>query len=555
MPDIDINERGGRSSKVQLEQQQYPRYGTPQSFIEPEYPRRFQLKPLRETSFIEYVLGTVGVILLLFCLYRIFFVREKSNYDIAITILTFGFLSATLIHFLSAVFIRTRRALMELQFIVLPNGLPVSYKTILNNYENLPELILEQTGYYDVKHAQAANPLVAPGEITLTQSPQYMYAPQTSNGGSYRDVIEDAIEAQEGETEDIIPFDPLPERVELFSILTHREEGHIILGVDENNTVVQYPMLRMFNHLVGGAVGSGKSIYLRSLVYQLVVMAEDGEYPINLMLADIEDNTFPEFRNCKYVSTYASSYNEVEKMTSYLIKEVERRKTLYEQQKVIPRDIERYNAGKPDEVLPIIVAVYDEFSALMNKAHGSHKKILGDILQLVLRARKYGIFLIVAGQTFKADIVDSSVLGQFYCTTAFQVRDTAQSMMLLGKPGAEKLARPGQALIKTKEGTLARIQTPYFDDDEFLDELTPFLTKKTSASIPSIAQDIIDYSTDMLDGYVRSKEIETYMRDRGISRGQVLENISWMERNGLIVRGDKNARKLNHAAINNYKDA
>ena len=75
---------------------------------------------------------------------------------------------------------------------------------------------------------------------------------------------------------------------------------------------------------------------------------------------------------------------------------------------------------------------------------------MSDILQLALRARKYGIFLVIAGQTFRADLIDSAVLGQFSFNVAFRVRSPQVSLSILGETGAEKLRQAGEALVKER---------------------------------------------------------------------------------------------------------
>jgi S-DNA-T family DNA segregation ATPase FtsK/SpoIIIE len=253
------------------------------------------------------------------------------------------------------------------------------------------------------------------------------------------------------------------------------------------------------------------------------------------------------------VRWYAGNYVEIEHMTSELLREVERRKIAYESLSSTPKDIERYNilAGRENAPeLPIIVVVYDEFSALMHRSQAQQKRILSEVLQLALRARKYGIFLIIAGQTFKADLIDSAVLGQFSFNVAFHVRTGQISLSILGQTGAEKLMQPGEALVKIKDGTVTHIQALYIDDDELLEALEDYRDPENRNNVPALVRSIVQYAHEHMDDQVKFRELELHLRDQGISRAELIDHVAWMDEHKFTVRGSKNNRVLNWRAIN-----
>lgn len=553
--DIDFHtpDRNTRS-KIQVEEQQHARQADfrDSQWGEVVYPERFTLRPVKTASVFEIALGVLFVVFGLILVIRMFFVSDvnKTQADV---VGFFIFYAALALFAIIAAFLLTSRvikAFRENKIYILPNGFPIHIKTILNDYEGAEPKLFDLIGYYDVEHQRAGNPIVAPGEIAYTYSPSNTYAPSNmpreKTDQDSEDLLEELLE--EDTTAE------LPTFINFFDHVDSRESGHIIAGINENEELIQLPIMTMFNHLVGGAIGTGKSIYLRSLVYQFISEADESDIPLEIGLADIENNTFPEFRNCRHVRWYASNYVEIEHMTSALLREVERRKTAYETLDSVPKDIERYNVlarREGAEELPIIVIFYDEFSALMHRSQAQQKRILSDILQLALRSRKYGIFLIIAGQTFKADLIDSAVLGQFNFNVCFKVRSGAASLSVIGQVGAEKLKHPGEALVKSKDGTIQHIQGLFIDDDELLDALRSFQDPDHENSIPETVREIITYSHDKMQDRVKFRELEVHMAELGIGRADLIKYLDWMDQHKLVIRGDRNARILNWKVINN----
>ena len=112
-----------------------------------------------------------------------------------------------------------------------------------------------------------------------------------------------------------------------------------------------------------------------------------------------------------------------------LSQEMERRAALYQATGRFPEKLSEYNSQvsslqSPVSSLPWIVAVFDEFTALMDEA-GKSSDLYRLIGQLAMRGRKYGITLVLAGQDFKADLLNTRITNQlrtrvqFACATAY----------------------------------------------------------------------------------------------------------------------------------------
>ncbi|HWQ83434.1 MAG TPA: FtsK/SpoIIIE domain-containing protein, partial [Anaerolineales bacterium] len=87
-----------------------------------------------------------------------------------------------------------------------------------------------------------------------------------------------------------IPLSPLPRLPKLIQF-PGIERGWVLLGVNHAGESVNQPWSKLGHLLVAGKTGSGKSVFLRSLVYQALVEGAQ------LLLVDLDGATFPMLAN------------------------------------------------------------------------------------------------------------------------------------------------------------------------------------------------------------------------------------------------------------------
>jgi DNA segregation ATPase FtsK/SpoIIIE-like protein len=159
-----------------------------------------------------------------------------------------------------------------------------------------------------------------------------------------------------------IPLSPLPRLPKLVPF-PGIERGWVLLGVNHAGETVNQPWSKLGHLLVAGKTGSGKSVFLRSLVFQ--ALAEGAQ----LILVDLDGATFPMLANhpalCAPVATTAQ---EAQEAVERALGECDHRAALYMQMDGYPENLEEFNAvgvrhgGDP---LPRLMVVLDEFSALI----------------------------------------------------------------------------------------------------------------------------------------------------------------------------------------------
>jgi len=109
------------------------------------------------------------------------------------------------------------------------------------------------------------------------------------------------------------------------------------------------------------------------------------------------------------------------------------------------RNIEDFNARRPEELLPYIVIVVDELADLMMSAESN--RIETTIARLAQMARAVGIHLILATQRPSVDVITGIIKANFSSRIAFQVASKIDSRTILDSNGAERLLGRGDMLF------------------------------------------------------------------------------------------------------------
>jgi len=255
------------------------------------------------------------------------------------------------------------------------------------------------------------------------------------------DTIERMLLVRRGNAEQLAELVPqeqvslLPEFVDSAVMDAAPSYRRLVLGRTEHETVTA-DMASLVHVAVGGSSGWGKSIFLRWLVYQLVKSTD----PVDLVLIDLEGATLAPFESCKRVLyPVADTEQDAVAVMTELTGELDKRKELYSAYPGVD-SLYSYNEEAEEPIRPI-VAVIDEATALLeNKGVESHLRTLA------LRARKYGLWLVLAGQDWKANTLDTAIRNQLGARIQFKAMSKSQSRVLLNQPGAEELDVKGRAM-------------------------------------------------------------------------------------------------------------
>lgn len=319
--------------------------------------------------------------------------------------------------------------------------------------------------------------------------------------------------------------------------LDERPIGDYMIGFGQSREGPVWRELAQLTHIiVAGSSDSGKSAFLRCLVYQLLRQPA----PVELYLADLEGLTFAWVEGSPSLKLpIAQDVKTATDLTWTLLNEIERRARLYAATGRFPESLAEYYATgstlhPPPSTLPWIVAIFDEFTALAEAA-GKRSALMDNIAQLAQRSRKFGMTLILAGQDFKADLLNTRITNQLRTRVQFRCATRAQSEVVLGQSGAEQLSAPGRALVRL-EGRTVEVQTYWLDKARVIESapLTPHSIPAAPVTFSDEERALAQYAIEHLDGeFVVNRLFEAF-RDQ-IPHRRIIRLAQAWEHAGLLT--------------------
>lgn len=245
----------------------------------------------------------------------------------------------------------------------------------------------------------------------------------------------------------------------------------IPLGKDVAGMPIYIDLARMPHMLVAGSTGTGKTIFLNSLIMSLLYQSSAPNKSaspthLRLIMVDPKRVEFPVYSQlphllCPVIYNATQTVNALKWLTG----EMERRFDVLAEARV--RNIAGYNekivkAG--EDPMPYIVLIIDELADLM-MTRG--KDIEAGIVRLAQMARAVGIHLVVATQRPSVEVITGLIKANITCRITFQVASQVDSRTVLDSSGAEKLLGAGDMLyVSAQVPKPKRIQGAYISEKE-----------------------------------------------------------------------------------------
>ena len=268
----------------------------------------------------------------------------------------------------------------------------------------------------------------------------------------------------------------------LESVPFRRDEGQLVLpmGRDIAGEPVCADLATMPHLLVAGATGSGKTIFMKTVLASLLVSKSPDE--LQLMLIDPKMVELSIFNDIPHLITpVVIDPKKAAGALSWLINEMEERYRLFAHLRV--RNIEVYNnsvkngeieiegadgeeGGNVEAIrtLPYIVCMIDELADLMMLARAEVEDAIARLAQL---ARAVGIHLIIATQRPSVDVLTGVIKANFPARASFQVSSRVDSRCILDEIGAERLIGSGDMLyLPPGQSKPVRLQSAFMSDDD-----------------------------------------------------------------------------------------
>ncbi|MER2261034.1 MAG: FtsK/SpoIIIE domain-containing protein, partial [Psychrobacillus sp.] len=238
------------------------------------------------------------------------------------------------------------------------------------------------------------------------------------------------------------------------------------LGLDLTGKPVTIDLRKMPHGLIAGATGSGKSVFINSLLVSLLYKATPDE--LKLLLIDPKMVELAPFNHIPHlVSPVITDVKAATAALKWAVEEMERRYQLFAHIGV--RDISRYNTLATEkrqfaQKLPYLVIVIDELADLMMMAP---TEVEDAICRIAQKARACGIHLVLATQRPSVDVITGLIKANIPTRIAFSVSSQIDSRTILDQQGAERLLGRGDMLYQGNGmSSPVRIQGTYVTDEE-----------------------------------------------------------------------------------------
>lgn len=258
-----------------------------------------------------------------------------------------------------------------------------------------------------------------------------------------------------------------------------------VLGRNVAGAPMYADMSDMPHLLVAGSTGTGKTIFLNSLILSLLY--RNSPAAMKLILIDPKRVEFQHYNNiphllCPVIYDTSKTINAL----NWLVKEMERRFEVFSE--IPTRNLDTYNKTKSvinsDSTLPYIVLIIDEMADLMAS---KGREIEAGVVRLAQMARATGIHLVLATQRPSVEVITGLIKANVTSRITFQVASQIDSRTILDAAGAEKLLGAGDMLfISAKSIRPRRIQAPYISEED-VKRVAEFIGKQNGKSDKSSA--------------------------------------------------------------------
>jgi len=235
--------------------------------------------------------------------------------------------------------------------------------------------------------------------------------------------------------------------------------GYNIIGESQHSNLESMPHL-----LVSGQPGSGKSVFLNSMIISLVFQNSPND--LKFVLIDpkggLEFGAYqdlPHVYNNKIVENAEESFD----VLNAIFEEMERRYKVLKDKNV--KKLQEYNELKGIGKLPFYVVIIDEFADLIQYKKG--KDVVQIVQRLAQKGRAAGIFIVISTQRPSVKFIPGEIKAVIPSRLSFKLPSATDSKVILDETGAENLFGRGDMFLKeTERPELRRFQGVFVSNDE-----------------------------------------------------------------------------------------
>lgn len=235
----------------------------------------------------------------------------------------------------------------------------------------------------------------------------------------------------------------------------------VALGKTTDGKTVFADLVGMPHLLVAGGTGSGKSVFVNSLITGMLYRLNPQQ--LRMILIDPKMLELNVFEGLPHLVTNVITNNNVAiNAMHWAVQEMERRYALMAEAGA--KNIDSYNQKqKGDKKIPFLVIVVDELADLMMSGG---EEVETSITRLAQKARAAGIHLVLATQRPSTDVVTGLIKANMPSRLSFKVPSGIDSRTVLDAGGAEQLIGRGDSLMVMPGIPLRRLHGCFVTEEE-----------------------------------------------------------------------------------------
>jgi len=266
----------------------------------------------------------------------------------------------------------------------------------------------------------------------------------------------------------------------------------VVIGKNITGNIVVSSMDKMLHALVAGSTGSGKSVFIHSLILSLLYKC--GPEDLRLIIIDPKQVDFVQYNGIPHLISpeVFYSYEQAVNSLTWSEKEMERRYAFLKQ--VGYSNIRDYNNSPrvksgEEKKLPYILIIVDEFSNLMGHDKNGTLEVM--ITRITEKARAAGIHMVIATQRPSVDVITGVIKNNLPTRVALTLASGVDSKTIINEVGAEKLLGYGDMLFAPQDSNKKiRLQGAYCSDNEIKSVINYIKSHNISSYDESIAEEI-----------------------------------------------------------------
>ena len=259
--------------------------------------------------------------------------------------------------------------------------------------------------------------------------------------------------------------------VEYLDSLPKADGGlRILAGLSPDGELQLIDLAKAPHMLIAGTTGSGKTIFLYSIIVSLLQQYSADE--LELLIVDPKQTDFHFFEGLPHLRggrVLTDADEAIVALTT--INTVDKQERTDQIKAMNSRDIDSYNAKVTSGKMKRLVVVIDEYADLVQAAELQGKDVRktfeSNLCMLAQRVRNLGIHLVIATQQPRATIVTSQLKAVLPFRVSFRLPSHTDSQTILDRSGAEDLLGKGDMLMLT-DSDMLRMQGFFITEDQLI---------------------------------------------------------------------------------------